>query len=60
MFFVSTVNVYTVDILREYVCLGFFFNLGPKEQYYLLSDVLPEDKSLRNFFQKKTLVGLFY
>lgn len=28
---------------------------GPKEQYYLLSDVLPEDKSLRNFLQKKTL-----
>lgn len=30
-------------------------DIGPKEQYYLLSDVLPEDKSLRNFLQKKTL-----
>ena len=59
MVLVSTVNVYAVDILREY-CLVVFFNLGPKEQYYLLSDVLPEDKSLRNFLQKKTLVGLFY
>ncbi|XP_063401923.1 zinc finger protein 277-like isoform X2 [Mytilus trossulus] len=28
---------------------------GPKDQYYLLSDVLSEDKSLRNFLQKKTL-----
>ncbi|KAJ8302312.1 hypothetical protein KUTeg_021299 [Tegillarca granosa] len=30
-------------------------DVGPKEQYYLLSDILPEDKKLREFLQKRNL-----
>lgn len=58
---VQCMAIYRVRIGRTVNIILLFCSVtGPNEQYYLLSDVLPEDKSLRNFLQKKTLVCISY
>ena len=44
-----------VDYFRTFTVL--LFLLSDSGTYYLLSDVLPEDKELRQFLQKRKLVG---
>ena len=39
------------------VCL--FFTSGEQEEFFMLCDVLPEDKELRQFLQKDKLVNIF-